>query len=132
MNFGVWGPGPSNRWEFVAANRHLEQKAQELGGKKWLYAHAYCTEDKFWSIYDRKAYDAIRSKYSATYLPSIYDKVKVDVVSEENAIQESWLLWLLAVFWPLSGLYGAFKAWMGGDYLLPREGLWKNQAAKEE
>ncbi len=136
MNFGVWGPGPTNRQEFVKANRRLEQKVQELKGKKWLYAHAYYTEEEFWSIYGRKEYDALRIKYHATHLFSLYDKVKVDIAAEEKAIRESWVLWLLALFWniwPLSGLYGVYKAWMGGDYLLSKEKYRKIKgAAKEE
>lgn len=52
MNFGLWAPSPfhSNTVEFIAQNRRLEGKVRELGGKKWLYAHAYYTEDEFWSI----------------------------------------------------------------------------------
>lgn len=138
LNFGVWGPGPTNRRDIVELNRKLERKVQELDGKKWLYAHAYYTEDEFWSIYDRKAYDALRTKFHATYLPSIYDKVKVDMTVEEKGIRESWVLWLLAWFWsiwPLSGLYGVYKAWRGGDYLLPKQRMRRlrvAQAAKEE
>jgi Delta24-sterol reductase len=135
MNFGVWGPGPTNRREFVSVNRRLEQKVQELQGKKWLYAHAYYTEDEFWSIYGREQYDSLRAKYHATYLPSIYDKVRVDVAAEEKAAQESWIVWLLVLFWniwPLSGLYGVYKAWMGGDYLLSKKSTGKIQALKEE
>jgi delta24-sterol reductase len=135
MNFGVWGPGPSNRREFVRANRRLEQKVQDLQGKKWLYAHAYYTEEEFWSIYDRKEYDALRTKYHATYLPSVYDKIKVDIAREEKAANESWVVWLLALFWsiwPLSGLYGVYKAWMGGDYLLPKGDLRKIEEMKED
>ncbi|KFY16697.1 hypothetical protein V492_01154 [Pseudogymnoascus sp. VKM F-4246] len=135
LNFGVWGPGPANPREFVDINRRLEQKVNSLGGKKWLYAHAYYTEDEFWNIFNRKEYDALRSKYGALYLPSIYDKVKVDFASDEKAIQDSWILWLAAIFWsiwPLQGLYGVYKAAIGGDYLLPRERIWKAQAPKED
>ena len=135
MNFGVWGPGPANQREFLRVNRRLEQKVQELQGKKWLYAHAYYTEDEFWSIYNRKEYDALRTKYHATYLPSVYDKVKVNIDAQEKAIQGSWVLWLFALFWniwPISGLYGVYKAWRGGEYLLPRERVWKMQAEKKE
>ncbi len=127
LNFGVWGPGPKDRREFVEANRRLEHKIEELNGRKWLYAHTYNTEKEFWDMYDRQSYDALRSKYHATYLPNIYDKVKVDVEAEEKAIRESWIVWLLAIFWsiwPLSGLYGVYKAAVGGDYLLPREARW--------
>ena len=124
MNFGVWGPGSTNRREFVQQNRNLERKVQELQGQKCLYAHAYYTEDEFWTIYNRKDYDTLRAKYHATYLANIYDKVKVDVDAEEKVIQSSLTAWLLALFWtvwPLSGLYGAYKAWMGGDYLIQKD-----------
>ncbi|TEY40695.1 hypothetical protein BOTCAL_0427g00080 [Botryotinia calthae] len=123
LNFGVWGPGPNNRDAFVSWNRKFEHKVRELGGQKWLYAHAYYTEKEFDEIYNRKEYDALRAKYYATHLPSIYDKVKVDIDSEQEKLQASWSLWLLAIFWsiwPLGGLYGVYKAFLGGDYLLPK------------
>ncbi|KZZ96596.1 FAD-binding, type 2 [Moelleriella libera RCEF 2490] len=80
MNFGVWGPLPrgSSRRDVVALNRALERQVQQLGGKKWLYAHAYYPEDEFWQNYDRASYDALRARYAAQYLPSVYDKVRVD------------------------------------------------------
>jgi Delta24-sterol reductase len=134
LNFGVWGPGPNGRDRFVDVNRRLEHKVQELGGKKWLYAHAYYTKSEFWKIYDRKDYDALRVKYHATYLPTIYDKVKVDIIAERTAINGSWILWLLALFWsiwPLSGLYGVLQAVIGGDYLLPPKSLWKPKSKDE-
>lgn len=126
LNFGVWGPGPtdSDPGSFVAANRKLEGKVQALGGKKCLYAHAYYTEEEFWEIYDREQYEALRAKYHATYLPSIYDKVKVDLTAEKKALRESWIVWLCAFFWsiwPICGLYGVFNVVIGGDYLLARE-----------
>jgi hypothetical protein len=123
LNFGVWGPGPKRREDFVAWNRHFEGMVHKLGGKKWLYAHAYYTEEEFNEIYNRQDYDTLRKKYHASYLPTVYDKVKVDVAKEQKAVQESWVAWLLALFWgiwPLSGLYGVYKALLGGDYLLPQ------------
>ena len=127
INFGIWGPGSSNRAVFVEENRRLEDKVQELNGRKWLYAHTYYTEEKFWSIYDRKSHDALRAKYNACHLPNVYDKVKMDVEAEERTMRGSWFAWLLAMFWsiwPLSGLYGVYEVLLGGDYLLPREPLW--------
>ncbi|ESZ95845.1 hypothetical protein SBOR_3787 [Sclerotinia borealis F-4128] len=123
LNFGAWGPGPDGRDAFISWNRRFEQKVRELGGQKWLYAHAYYTEKEFDEIYNRKEYDALRVKYHATYLPSIYDKVKVDIELEHRELQASWSLWLLAIFWniwPLSGLYGVLQAFLGGYYLLPK------------
>ena len=132
LNFGVWGPGPSNRRAFVETNRRLEHKIRQLEGRKWLYAHTYNTEEEFWEMYDRNNYDALRAKYQATYLPNIYEKVKVDVEGEEKAMRESWVVYLLAIFWsiwPLSGLYGVYKATIGGDYLLPRD-VWLSGVQK--
>lgn len=117
MNIGIWGPVPPK--EFVQRNRQLEMKVQELGGKKWLYAHAYYTEDEFWAHYDRKSYDSVRAKYGAEWMPSVYDKVKVAMVDERQL--QKWWPWLLALFWsiwPLRGLYGVFMAMVGGDYLM--------------
>lgn len=114
LNFGVWRPGSASKAKFVTQNRNLEKKVQELGGKKWLYAHAYYTEAEFWASYDKGSYDDLRRRYSACYLPSVYDKVKVTVEAGKkekkpfNGIR------------PLQGLYGVYKAWRGGDYLLAR------------
>lgn len=124
MNFGIWGRGTSNRQEFVRQNQALERKVQELGGKKWLYAHVYYTEEEFWSHYDRKSYDAVRQKYGATWMLSVYDKVKVDIEGEDQELQK-WIPWLLSLFWriwPLRGLYGVLKTILGGDYLLKKRG----------
>ncbi|KAG6097904.1 hypothetical protein E4U30_000198 [Claviceps sp. LM220 group G6] len=122
MNFGVWGPliGRSRR-EVIEMNRALEVKVQELNGKKWLYAHAYYTEEEFWRSYDRESYDSLRAKYKAGYLPSVYDKVKVDVDKEEARRKqslESRVRAALGDVWPLRGLRGFYGAVRGGDYLL--------------
>jgi hypothetical protein len=124
LNFGIWGPISFNRRKAVEVNRGLEQKVQELGGKKWLYGHAYYTEEEFWAHYDRKSYNALRAKYHASYLPSVYEKVRVDFEKEEKERRESWMVWLLTLFWsvwPLRGLYGVYWAITGGDYLLQKQ-----------
>jgi delta24-sterol reductase len=110
LNFGVWGPGPTRGDEFIAWNRAFEQKVHELGGQKWLYAHTYYSEEEFDEIYNRKEYDVLRGKYKATYLPTVYDKVRVDI--EKGPLFHG--------VWPLAGLYGVYKAIRGGDYLLPK------------
>jgi len=73
LNVGVWGLiGP----EALTANHGLETEVRQLGGKKWLYAQSFYDEDTFWRIYDEpKAYKALRKKYHAEGLPSVYDKV---------------------------------------------------------
>ncbi|KAK7408594.1 hypothetical protein QQX98_009242 [Neonectria punicea] len=117
LNFGIWGPLTGNRRDAINHNRALEQKVEECGGKKWLYAQAYYTEDEFWRHYDRTSYDALRSKYSAGYLLSVYDKVKVDM----DAGGEEAMLKTVRTDWPMQGLKGAYKAVIGGDYLLQKK-----------
>jgi delta24-sterol reductase len=115
MNFGIWRPGSTNHDKYVRQNRDLEQKVQQLGGKKWLYAQAYYTEDEFWASYDREAYDKVRNRYSASYLPSVYDKVKVNIDAEKHRKKP------IGGIRPFQGLYGVYKAWRGGDYLLGKK-----------
>jgi delta24-sterol reductase len=124
MNFGVWGPVPGTRRQVVAKNRALEHKVQACGGKKWLYAQAFYTEDEFWAHYDRASYDALRAKYNAAHLPTVYDKVKVDVDAEEAAARATPRARVKnAAFgvWPVRGLYGVYKTMRGGDYLMQKK-----------
>ncbi|KAJ6189947.1 hypothetical protein N7519_004855 [Penicillium mononematosum] len=129
LNFGIWGPAATTDEAcFVAQNRQLEHKVHSLGGKKWLYAHTYYTEDEFWSIYNKPGYDSLRARYHAQHLPSLYEKVRVresDLPGPHRGEFESgWkgsvkrALWNV---WPFCGLYGVYKAWRGGDYLLQKE-----------
>ncbi|MCJ1376896.1 hypothetical protein MMC20_008141 [Loxospora ochrophaea] len=123
LNIGVWGPGPAQRNAFIALNRQLESKLRDLGGTKWLYAHTYYTEEEFWSIYDRNWYDRLRAKYGATSLPSVFDKVHIDVEAQRKAPKPSWGSWFLTV-WPFTGLWGIWKAIESGDYMLARNSSW--------
>lgn len=77
INVGVWGNQIKPYADFLSANRMIEKKLMELGGKKWFYAHSYYTEKEFWNIYDKAAYDNLRRKYKATTLPNIFDKISV-------------------------------------------------------
>ncbi|KAI0180544.1 FAD-binding domain-containing protein [Hypoxylon sp. FL1284] len=118
LNLGVWGPGPRRYEDLVRVNRGLEARVAALGGKKTLYAQAYYTEDEFWQVYDRAAYDAVRERYRAAHLPSVYDKVKVDDGAKRDAMAGSRMPRPLRHVRPFQGLYGVYKAWRGGDYLL--------------
>ena len=123
LNVGVWGPGPTNQAAFVKINRELEAKVRELSGVKWLYAQAFYTEDEFWDIYDRKGYEALREKYHATSLPTIYEKVRIDLSKKENDGRgpiKAWLREIVLSTWPLSGVYGVYKTIVGSDYLLAK------------
>ncbi|KAI1798575.1 FAD-binding domain-containing protein [Daldinia bambusicola] len=123
LNFGIWGPRPggADYQELVRLNRAIEQKVHELRGNKTLYAQAYYTEDEFWSAYDRPAYDGVREKYRAAHLPSVYDKVKVDEDAKRRAMEGSRMPAALRDVRPFQGLYGVYKAWRGGDYLLQQK-----------
>lgn len=77
INVGVWDNHAFvDRAEFIAANRDLETVLRRLDGQKWFYAHAYYTEKEFWNIYNKQGYDALRKKYHATTLPSVYEKIR--------------------------------------------------------
>lgn len=123
VNVGVWGPGPPNYAQFVELNRQLEQKLRELGGIKWLYAQAYYTEEEFWDIYDKPWYDGLREKYRATHLPTVYQKVHVDL-SNMDKKPETWSGWVKSLIWnvwPVSGVYGVLKTLYEREYLLAKQ-----------
>ncbi|KAI4187090.1 MAG: hypothetical protein L6R41_003035 [Letrouitia leprolyta] len=111
LNVGLWGKGPKSAKAFVEANRDLERRLAELSGVKALYAHTYYTEDEFWRIYDRVWYDALRQKYGAVSLSSVYDKVKMGERNGAGSFKDR----VLRVR-PIGGLYGVFKAWRSEEY----------------
>ncbi|KAM0469724.1 hypothetical protein ACHAPX_010305 [Trichoderma viride] len=123
LNIGVWGWGPESHDDFITKNRALEDKLVQLGGRKWLYAHTYYSEDEFWQVYDKPWYQALREKYSATTLPSVYDKVKIDIEASRRERQ----LWKKSVKskWPVGGLYGIWRSILTRDYNLHRHAEWK-------
>jgi FAD/FMN-containing dehydrogenase len=123
LNIGLWGWGPQNHDAFIKANRDLERKLRELGGMKWLYAHTYYDEEEFWKMYDRQWYDKLRNKYYATSLPSVYEKVKVDIEAETK---NSSLFKYLLKMWPFSGFYGIKKAIDSKTYLQARKAEWRS------
>jgi delta24-sterol reductase len=123
INVGVWGPYPSSEVEFVRANRELERKTSELGGLKWLYSRVFYTEDEWWQLYDKERYDALRRKFGATSLPSIWEKVRDrGKKKEEYGTGVKGLLKRMIRSSPrLSGVYGIYKALRGGDYMLKKK-----------
>ncbi|KAH7402852.1 hypothetical protein BKA66DRAFT_564746 [Pyrenochaeta sp. MPI-SDFR-AT-0127] len=129
LDVGIWDMGPEDAHAFIKLNRDFEAKVAELGGMKCLYAHAYYTEQEFWDIYNEQKYNGLRKAYHAESLPSVYDKVKVDLqgVAGGTSVkkQESWSEWAYGQFWrtwPLGGLYGVASATKGflvqSDFLL--------------
>ena len=130
LNVGLWGYGHPERHVSFKMNRHLEAMLRKLGGMKWLYANTYYAETEFWDIYDRQWYDALRRKYDATTLPSVYDKVTTDIDSQEKAGRTSWTYWVFGM-WPISGLWGLWKAMVSGQHLLAKRERWKSIEEKD-
>ncbi|MGA2602061.1 MAG: FAD-binding protein, partial [Bryobacteraceae bacterium] len=62
INFGFWDTVPTTH-EDGYYNRKIEEKAQELEGKKGLYSTAYYDEETFWKIYNRDRYFELKRKY---------------------------------------------------------------------
>ncbi|KOS17027.1 Delta(24)-sterol reductase [Escovopsis weberi] len=127
LNFGIWGRVRGGRRTVVDRNRALERKVAELRGKKCLYGEAFYTEDEFWSQYDRPAYDRLRQRYRAQHLPSVYDKIKVDVVTEESAKRANWRARMgnaVMNTWPMPGLRGMRALLAGSEYLLRSKRRW--------
>jgi FAD/FMN-containing dehydrogenase len=125
INVGVWGPYPSSYPDFVKANRDIEAKVRELGGLKWLYARAFYTEDEFWKIYDESTYTALREKYKATSLPTVFEKVRENPQARDDRFSGPGIKGLIKRI-VLStnitrGFYGIYKAIRGGDYLLSKK-----------
>lgn len=123
LNIGVWGATPPHMLH-VNVNRRIEAKLKSLHGMKWLYAQTFYTEDEFWAIYDRPSYEALRRKYRAEGLPSVYEKVRTEVQVDERGevvgdgrigIEKG--VWRI---WPLAGVYGVLSTLKGGDYLRKR------------
>lgn len=123
INVGVWGPYQTSEAEYVRANREIEAEMRKLGGLKWLYSRVFYTEYEWWQVYDKQKYDALRQKYNATSLPTIWDKVK-DRGSKKEDFGPG-LKGMLKRFMKsnsiLSGVYGIYKALKGGDYMLKKK-----------
>jgi FAD/FMN-containing dehydrogenase len=76
VNFGFWDRVTSREARprgFM--NRRIEAQVRSLGGLKSLYSDAYFTDDEFWSIYNRPAYEALKAAYDPERrLPDLYAK----------------------------------------------------------
>ncbi|EUC48035.1 hypothetical protein COCMIDRAFT_24089 [Bipolaris oryzae ATCC 44560] len=131
LDVGIWDVGPNDAQAFIKLNRDLETKVTALGGMKCLYAHAYYTEQEFWEIYDEKKYKELRTKYHAESLPSVYEKVRVDLQGvagdKSTRKRQSWSEWAYWQFWstwPMAGVYGVASATKGlffkSDFLLKK------------
>ena len=64
INFGFWDSKFSQA-SFPEGhfNRLIEHKLAELGGIKSLYSDSYFTPEEFWELYNKPAYDKLKTKY---------------------------------------------------------------------
>ena len=62
VNFGFWDIIKSDK-EDGYYNKLIENKVRELNGKKSLYSTAYYSEEEFWQLYNKPAYNALKAKY---------------------------------------------------------------------
>lgn len=74
INVGVYGI-PRSATPPVELTRKLEQLNLQGHGKKALYSHSYYTEEEFWKIYSKEAYEVLRSRYHAAPFTDIQHKV---------------------------------------------------------
>jgi FAD/FMN-containing dehydrogenase len=76
VNFGFWDViRGRQRLAEGYHNRQVERKVTELGGMKSLYSDSYFTEEEFWRIYNRPAYERLKRKYDpAGQLQDLYTK----------------------------------------------------------
>ncbi|KAF1810183.1 hypothetical protein P152DRAFT_460684 [Eremomyces bilateralis CBS 781.70] len=130
LNVGVWGipheetTGWRKDLDFRKLNRTLEDKVHELQGQKWLYAHTHYEKGEFADMYrSTEWYDALREKYSATSLPTVYDKVSRNNRSDTGGAYRRFKDLILET-WPLGGIYGIWKGIWSFDWRLERAQSW--------
>lgn len=74
VNFGFWGMVPTTH-EDGHYNRMIERKVRELNGKKSLYSSSYYSEEEFWQIYNRPAYEKLKQQYDPQRrFPDLFQK----------------------------------------------------------
>ncbi|CAK3924560.1 Delta(24)-sterol reductase [Lecanosticta acicola] len=125
LNIGLWGKAPPTHEGYIQANQAIEATLQDLRGMKWLYAQTYFSEPDFWRDFDKQWYESLREKYHATTLPTVWEKVRVDIDAERKAKEYQPLSKKILDMWPVSGLYGLKKSIDSGDYLQARKPAWK-------
>lgn len=116
FNVGVYGlPRNGKPFDPVEVNKGLEDKATELGGRKMLYAQSFYSQDEFWSLFDKPAYDAIRTRYGgADVFPSIDKKLLLGKRMEEMKGEVAVSFFDCA--WSMAGWYASL--WQ--EILVPR------------
>jgi Delta24-sterol reductase len=84
MNFGLYGV-PAYSAPMSHLMQELESNTQEAGGRKVLYSCSYYTEEAFWKIYPRKAYEHLRHITHAHGIwPNLTDKVLLSHLTQKS------------------------------------------------
>ena len=75
-NVGAYGI-PRKKYDFIQANKKLEELLYEFNGRKVYYSHAFYRRDFFYeTLYDGLKYFQLRNKYCHDEaLPEIFDKI---------------------------------------------------------
>ena len=64
VNFGFWDVIRGRRkMPNGYYNRQVEEKVMVFGGMKSLYSDSYFTSEQFWRMYNKPAYDRLKTKY---------------------------------------------------------------------
>jgi hypothetical protein len=74
INVGLYGL-PSSLKSPLDLLCEVENKAQELLGRKWLYTNSTYSNEQFWDIYPKDDYEMLRNRYHASSFVSIDEKV---------------------------------------------------------
>ncbi len=67
FDVGVYGFPKENEEGSVITSK-LEKMAHELGGRKMLYSYTFFSEEEFWNIYSKDAYDNLKKKWDKSNL----------------------------------------------------------------
>ncbi len=74
LNFGFWEVIKTTH-EDGYYNKRIETKVKELKGKKSLYSTSFYTKKEFWSLYNQKKYDLLKTKYDRNHVfRDLYEK----------------------------------------------------------
>lgn len=114
ISLGIWGPGPGSGEGFEQFNRELERRVGIMGGQKWLYGRTYYSETEFASNYSVSNLEALRDRYHATHLPTLYDRVKVCPATLNDRKKGFSIL----EKWPFPAAYGLLHTFLSKEYLL--------------
>lgn len=76
INFGFWDVVRGREKRPAGFfNRKVEAKVEQLGGIKSLYSDSFYSHEEFWRLYNKPAYDALKSKYDRSgRLRDLYQK----------------------------------------------------------